>query len=67
MAKTLPHLGWKPKWTSHLGCVKGCLDFLDLDASLAEIVACIDPGLYRERPPRAAGPARAGSQPGAGR
>ncbi len=28
MAKKLEHLNWKPMWASHVGCVKGCLDFL---------------------------------------
>ena len=26
--KELANLRWSPKWVSHLGCVKGCLDFL---------------------------------------
>jgi len=24
---------WVPRWVSHLGCIKGCLDYLNLDAS----------------------------------
>lgn len=24
---------WKPRWVSHLGCIKGCLDYLDLDVT----------------------------------
>ncbi len=33
MAKRLEHLSWKPMWVSHLGCIKGCLDFLDIEVS----------------------------------
>lgn len=29
--KMLENLKWSPKWVSHLGCVKGCLDFLDIE------------------------------------
>jgi len=25
------NLKWSPKWVSHLGCVKGCLDYLGID------------------------------------
>lgn len=28
--KKLTHLTWSPKWVSHLGCVKGCLDYLGI-------------------------------------
>lgn len=28
--KTLDGLKWSPTWVSHLGCVKGCLDYLGL-------------------------------------
>ncbi len=31
--KTLKNLRWKPKWTSLLGCIKGCLDYLNIDVS----------------------------------
>ena len=27
----LENLKWSPKWVSHLGCVKGCLDFLGIE------------------------------------
>ena len=29
--KKIDNLTWSPKWVSHLGCVKGCLDYLGLD------------------------------------
>ncbi len=35
MAKKLENLKWKPMWVSHLGCIKGCLDYLNLDISEA--------------------------------
>jgi len=31
--KQLENLRWAPRWVSHLGCVKGCLDYLGLDIS----------------------------------
>jgi hypothetical protein len=31
----LDNLHYKPLWTSHLGCVKGCLDYLGLDVTEA--------------------------------
>ncbi|MFH1741861.1 MAG: hypothetical protein ABIH23_22890 [bacterium] len=31
----LENLRWKPMWTSHLGCLKGCLDYLKIDVSEA--------------------------------
>ena len=31
--KKLENLRWAPRWVSHLGCLKGCLDFLKLDVS----------------------------------
>ena len=31
--KTLEGLKWAPKWVSQLGCIKGCLVYLDLDVS----------------------------------
>lgn len=33
MEKKLENLQWKPMWVSHLGCLKGCLDYLDMDVS----------------------------------
>ena len=33
MGKKLENLAWKPMWVSHLGCIKGCLDYLKLDVS----------------------------------
>ncbi len=33
MEKKLENLRWKPMWVSHLGCIKGCLDYLGLDVS----------------------------------
>lgn len=29
----LEHLSWKPFWTTHMGCIKGCLDYLEMDVS----------------------------------
>jgi hypothetical protein len=29
--KTLEGLRWKPKWTTHIGCLKGCLDYLGVE------------------------------------
>jgi len=31
--KKLENLQWSPKWVSHLGCIKGCLDHLGIDIS----------------------------------
>jgi hypothetical protein len=31
--KKLENLKWVPRWVSHLGCIKGCLDYLGLDVS----------------------------------
>jgi hypothetical protein len=31
--KALTHCQWTPRWVSHLGCVKGCLDFLGIEIS----------------------------------
>ena len=31
--KKLENLKWVPWWVSHLGCIKGCLDYLGLDVS----------------------------------
>jgi hypothetical protein len=33
MARTLENLDWNCKWVSELGCIKGCLDHLDIKAS----------------------------------
>ena len=33
MEKKLENLRWKPMWVSHLGCIKGCLEYLDIDVS----------------------------------
>ncbi|MBN1506656.1 MAG: hypothetical protein JW955_07410 [Sedimentisphaerales bacterium] len=32
-AKTLDNLCWVPRWASHVGCIKGCLNFLGADIS----------------------------------
>ncbi|MBU1626076.1 hypothetical protein KKB18_01795 [bacterium] len=32
--KALENLRWKPLWVSHIGCIKGCIDYLGLDVSL---------------------------------
>ncbi len=31
MAKKIEGLRWKPQWVSHLGCIKGCLEYLNID------------------------------------
>ena len=33
MIKKLEGLQWKPMWVSHLGCIKGCLEYLKLSVS----------------------------------
>jgi len=33
--KKLENLEWNPKWVSHLGCVKGCLEYFGRDVSAA--------------------------------
>jgi len=33
--KALPNLRWSPSWVSHLGCVKGCLDYLGIEINKA--------------------------------
>ncbi len=31
--KKLDNLRWNPKWVTHLGCIKGCLEYLGIDVS----------------------------------
>jgi hypothetical protein len=31
--RTLDNCRWAPRWVSHLGCIKGCLDYLGIDVS----------------------------------
>ncbi|MCJ7548247.1 MAG: hypothetical protein MUQ30_01010 [Anaerolineae bacterium] len=31
--KALENCQWTPRWVSHLGCIKGCLDFLGIEIS----------------------------------
>jgi len=31
--KMLEGLKWSPKWVTHLGCIKGCLDYLGVEAT----------------------------------
>ena len=33
MGKKLENLKWRPAWVSHLGCIKGCLEYLNSDVS----------------------------------
>ena len=33
MGKKLENLKCQPRWVSHLGCIKGCLDYLKIDVS----------------------------------
>jgi hypothetical protein len=32
-SKQLENLRWVPRWASHVGCIKGCLNFLGIDVS----------------------------------
>jgi hypothetical protein len=32
-ARTLVNLRWRPRWASHMGCIKGCLDYLGMAVS----------------------------------
>lgn len=31
--KILEGLKWSPKWVTHMGCIKGCLDYLNIDVT----------------------------------
>jgi hypothetical protein len=33
MEKKFKNLRWEPMWVSHLGCIKGCLEYLNIDVS----------------------------------
>jgi hypothetical protein len=33
VAKILENLRWRPMWVSHLGCIKGCLDYLGFEVT----------------------------------
>jgi len=33
METMIENLKWKPMWVSHLGCIKGCLDYLGMEVS----------------------------------
>jgi hypothetical protein len=33
MKKELKTLRWRPRWVTHLGCIKGCLEYLGVDVS----------------------------------
>lgn len=33
MEKRLENLTWQPRWMSHMGCLKGCIDYLNMDIS----------------------------------
>jgi len=33
MGKTLEALGYRPRWISHMGCLKGCLEYMGNDMS----------------------------------
>lgn len=35
MIKKIENLRWKPRWVTHLGCIKGCLEYLNIDVSNA--------------------------------
>ncbi len=35
MAKRIENLRWKPMWVSHVGCLKGALEYLKMDVSAA--------------------------------
>jgi len=56
--KQLKDLHWVPRWASHVGCIKGCLNYLDIDVSDAWLfgatghafVLNISPGLCPSGP-----------------
>ncbi|MBN1360087.1 MAG: hypothetical protein JW993_05825 [Sedimentisphaerales bacterium] len=56
--KMLEGLRWAPRWTSHVGCIKGCLDYLGCEVSDAWLfgatghafVVNISPGLCPSGP-----------------
>ena len=33
MEKKIENLRWRPRWITHLGCIKGCLEYLGVDVS----------------------------------
>lgn len=33
MGRLIENLRWKPRWASHMGCLKGCLEYLRMDIS----------------------------------
>ena len=33
MEKKIENLTWRPRWITHLGCIKGCLEYLGVDVS----------------------------------
>ena len=35
MGKKIENLRWVPLWISHIGCIKGCLNYLKVDVSTA--------------------------------
>ena len=49
----LEKLKWSPKWVSHLGCIKGCLEYLGSDLSFSWLyggtgyafIISLDPGV----------------------
>jgi hypothetical protein len=57
-AKKLEALRWRPRWASHAGCIKGCLDYLGINISDAWLfgatghafVLNISPGLCPSGP-----------------
>ncbi len=38
--KKLENLRWRPRWTSHLACMKGCVDYLGLELTDAWLFGC---------------------------
>ena len=44
MIKKLDNFRWKPMNVTHLGCIKGCLNYLDLDVTDAWLFGAIGHG-----------------------
>ena len=48
MVKMLEGLKWSPKWVSHLGCIKGCLEYLKIDLSDTWLYGGKDQSLHHQ-------------------
>jgi len=56
MRRVIESLDWKPRWVSHLGSIKGCLDYLGIPVSEAWLFGAtgylINPGKISEKSKR---------------